>query len=295
MKALLYSLPIFFLLSSCVKNNPDPSWLEVLEWEVEANPNLTNEPASLHHNLTEAWVYVDNDLIGVFQVPFKIPLLLEGSKEVQIYPAMRNNGISATKKKYPFMEVYETTVDLVKNETVTISPVTRYKDETKFWIEDFEAPTFDIENSSTSLVTLQRVNDPSILVQSINGAYFGRISLDETNNVYSASTTANSNGTLNMPLPSGTDVYLEIDYYTTNNLVTGVLAINDNGVKDNPNVQINEQDPSTIKWKKIYIQLDEVVSLSTDATRFEISLNAILDSGDTYGEINIDNIKAVYF
>lgn len=295
MRALLYSICILLLSASCVKNNPDPSWIEIEEWTLEANPNIQNEPESLHHNITEAWVYVDNELMGVFELPVKIPVLKEGSKQVRIYPAMKNNGISATKKIYPFMEIYGATIDLVKNQTVTISPVTRYKDATKFWVEDFEDASPQIVNSTSSLTTIQIVTDPSILVPSINGQHFGRITLTTTNNVYSSSTTANANGVLNMPLPSGSDVYLEIDYYTTNNLVTGLLAISSDGSKDNPNVQINAQDASEIQWKKIYIQLDEVVSYSTTANRFEITLNAVLDEGDTQGEINIDNIKAVYF
>lgn len=295
MRALLYSICILLLASSCVKNNPDPTWIVIEKWTVEANPNIVDEPESLHHNLTEAWVYVDNKLMGVFELPVKIPVLTEGSKEIRIYPAIKNNGISATKKIYPFMEVYGATIDMLKNETVTISPVTRYKDATKFWDEDFEDSSPQIINSSTSLVTIQRVADPSILVSSINGEHFGRITLTAANNVYSASTTANANGVLNMPLPSGKDVYLEIDYHTTNNITTGLLAISSDSEKDNPNVQINAQDASGIQWKKIYIQLDEVVSFSTTANRFEITLNAVLDTGETEGEINIDNIKAVYF
>jgi hypothetical protein len=295
MRKLLYSLPVLFLFASCVKNNPDPAWIEILPWTVENNPNLGEEYQGSFHNFSNAWVYVDNDLMGVFELPVKIPVLKEGAKEIRIYPAILNNGISATKKIYPFVEVYASTVELVKNETLTISPVTRYKDATKFWIERFEDASVKIEESSISLANLQVVSSDPILVAEINEGSFGRISLNTTNNIFSASTTANANGTLEMPLPKGKEVYLEIDYYTTNSLVTGVLAIGDNGTKDNTNVQINAQDPSTIEWKRIYIQLDEIVSLSTEANRFEFSLNAILDEGETATEINIDNIKAVYF
>ena len=298
MRRLLYFLPLAIIFNSCVKNNPDPSWIEIGTWTVEDNPNLSVQFQGSHHNFSNAWVYVDNELMGVFELPVKIPVLKEGTKEIRIYPTILNNGISATKKIYPFVEVFAATVDLVKNETVTINPVTRYKDATKFWIEDFEQGSVQISSSSASLVNLQVINssDP-IFVPSVNGnaGHFGRISLNENYNVYSSSTTANANGTLNMPLPKGTDVYLEIDYHTTNSLITGVLAIGDNGTTDNTNVQINAQDPSTIQWKRIYIQVDEIVSLSTEANRFEFSFNALLDQGETATEINIDNIKAVYF
>jgi hypothetical protein len=86
-----------------------------------------------------------------------------------------------------------------------------------------------------------------------------------------------------------------MDYYTTNDFVTGVLGINSDGVAENPNVQINAQDESTVQWKKIYIELKTIVSGSTSADYFEHSFEAILGEGKTSTQINIDNIKVVYF
>lgn len=294
MKTSIYLLGALFLLNACVKNNPDPSWLEVTEWELVANPNAQYIPGVLTHNITDAWVYVDNNLIGVFEVPFKIPILLDGTREVEIYPTVRNNGISATKKIYPFLEAYVATVNLVKNETVTVHPVTQYKANTQFWIEDFEDTSYDIVDGNSTLATMVRTGDLSVLNTDVNGNFFGRISLDETLNKYIGSTTANNNGTLVMALPIGQEVYLEIDYHTNNNLTTGVLSISSaSGIIDNPYIQINAQ--AEVEWKKIYIDLRETVTAYPNSDYFEFSFNATLDEGETSGEINIDNIKAVYF
>lgn len=294
MKAFFPIALVLILFASCEKNNPDPVWIEINKWELEANPNLANEPSVLFHKITDAWVYVDGDLMGVFELPVKIPVLKEGLMKIRILPAVKNNGISATKKIYPFLVAYEETVNLQKNELATISPVTHYKDGCKFWLEDFEDPTFDVASGTNSLTDMTKESDPSVIDPTINEGAFGRITLNTAQNTYTGSTTANAFGTLNMPLPKGTDVYLEIDYHTTNNLVTGVLAISSNGITDNVNVQINAQKDGPF-WNKIYIQVDEIVSMSTSAERFEFSFNAVLDEGDTQGEINIDNIKAVYF
>ena len=40
---------------------------------------------------------------GIFEVPFKIPILKSGSVSIKVYPVVKNNGISATKKIYPFL------------------------------------------------------------------------------------------------------------------------------------------------------------------------------------------------
>ena len=295
MKVILSLFGLIFLLSSCIKNNPDPSWIQVNEWQLIVNPDAVDSAGVLSENITDAWVYVDNDLIGVFEVPFKIPVLVSGSKEIRIYPTIQNNGISATKKIYPFLEVYKITADLVQNEVLVINPTTQYDKDTKFWIEDFDGGTIEIEEGPASLVNIFTSSDPLVFDSEINGGEFGRVILDATNNIWVASTTANNFGTLVMNLPKGQECYLEIDYHTTNNVITGVLAISNSGqtVTDNPNIQINAQ--AEPYWKKIYIDLREVVSGSTSAEYFEFSFQAPIDEGETSGVINIDNIKAVYF
>ena len=286
-------LPYLFILG-CIKNNPDPSWISVSEWDLQVNPNSINPSGTgvLTSSITDAWVFMDGELIGVFEVPFKIPILDEGSHTLLIYPTVKNNGISATKKIYPFLEPYEINVNLVQNETVSINPVTRYFAGVKFWIEDFEDSVVEIADGPSSSVSLERTNDPSILNSSINEGYYGRVQLTSTNDNWIGSTVANSSGTLEMNLPRGKEVYLEIDYYNTNQLVTGVLAISSTGFPtDNVHVRLNAQNDGEVVWKKIYIDLREIVSASTNAQYFEFSFKALLDAGDISGEVNIDNIK----
>lgn len=296
MKRIFILFLPYLLLLGCIKNNPDPSWISVSEWDLQENPNSINPTGVLTENITDAWVYMDGELVGVFEVPFKIPILDKGNHKLLIYPTVRNNGISATKKIYPFLQPYEIDVELVQNETVSIDPVTRYYSSVKFWIEDFEDSVIEIADGTTSAVSIERTNDPSVLDAFINQGYFGRVQLDATNNNWVGSTIANNSGTLEMNLPRGQEVYLEIDYHNTNELVTGVLAISNTGVPtDNVHVRLNQQKDNEVDWKKIYIDLREIVSASTSAQYFEFSFKALLDAGDISGEVNIDNIKAVYF
>lgn len=289
MKKLLLFAVIGLLASSCVKNNPDPSWLEVTEWTLEAN-GLNNVEGELTHNFTDAWVYVDNKLIGVFEVPFKIPLLLSGNSEIKLYPTVHNNGISATKKIYPFVEPYIIDAELVKNQTLTINPVTKYYTQTQFQIWDFEdGGNIGFEETPQSLAHISQSNDPAIK-QWFNGNQFGRIDLDGTNYYWQASTN------INMTLPqNGAEVYLEVDYHNTSNIVTGVIAFESSNVVSNINVQMNAQDPSTVEWKKIYIDMKTIVSGSVNANYFRNSFEAILPDTLSTGQINIDNIKVVHF
>lgn len=287
MRSILSFILVGFLFSSCLKNNPDPSWLEVNTWTLEANTSAAMNPGELTHNFTDAWVYVNDKIVGVFEVPFKIPLLLEGNVNIKIYPAIKNNGISATKKLFPFTEVYEVNAELVQNQTLTLNPKTRYYSWTKFWIEDFEDASMQIENDPNSLTQITSANDASILKY---GNYYGHVTLTPTDSVWIAYTTEH------LVLPKGgKEVYLEIDYYNTNSVTTGVLAISPTEVKPNQNIKLNKQDSSTIKWKKIYIDIKEIVSYYTDAAYYQMSFQAYIEAGLGTGEICIDNIKVVYF
>jgi len=286
MRYLLFCAISLFILSSCVKNNPDSAWLEVNQWTLETNPNSQYPTGELTHNFTDAWVFINGKVIGVFEVPFKIPVLMTGNVNIKIYPTVRNNGISATKKIFPFVEVYEINADLVANQTLTLNPTTRYFDAAQFWVEDFEDAAIKIENDPNSLSSLIAGNDPVILKW---GNFYGQVNLNAIDSTWVGYTAGE------MYLPTFADVYLEIDYYNTNSVTTGLLAISSSSIKNNDNIQLNSQDPTEVKWKKIYIDLKELVSSSSSAAYFKQSFKAGLDSGDSDGLIIMDNIKVVYF
>ncbi len=287
MKKIVIFLTIVFVVLSCSKNNENPSWLLIQKWELQPT-NQTTVVGELTHNFSDAKVYVDNELIGGFELPCKIPVLKSGVSKISIYPVILNNGISATKKVYPFVEPYETNVNLLNSQVVELFPTTRYYENLNFWIEDFEDNFVNIETSPSSSATLVKSNDATI-ISSTNGNYFGRISLSTTANNWIANTTGQ------LILPAGKEIYLEIDYHNTSSLTTGLLRYSSTGVLPNPNVRLNKQVPGEVEWKKIYIELREVVSGSTNAEYFEISFDALLEEGVSDTEINLDNIKVVYF
>lgn len=286
MKLFYLFICLGFIFSGCIKNNPNPAWLEVNEWTLQANPNSTMYTGELTSNFTDAWVFVDDQIIGVFEVPFKIPILKSGSVNIKIYPTIKNNGISATKKIYPFMEVYELNTELVQNQTLTINPTTRYYENTIFWIEDFEDAGIKIVDDLNTVAHIESGNDPLILKYGNN---YGHVTLTSPESFWVAKT----NGQLVLP-KNGKEVYLEIDYYNTNSVTTGLMAATPSGNLGNSNVRLNKQDISSIQWKKIYIDLKEVVTYSQSASYFEVTFEAVFDAISSVGDIYIDNIKVVH-
>lgn len=275
---------LVFIINSCVKNNPPSSWLKVNKWELVSNPNLSNEEGELTHNISNAWVYVDDELIGVFQVPFKIPILKSGNVNIKVYPTILNNGISATKKIYPFLEVYEINTILKENDTTILNPVTRYKNSLNFWIEDFEDASLKILNDQNTLAKLEFDNIDSILKW---GNSYGKVILNEEDSTWAGFTNSF------LDLPRGKEVYLEIDYYNIYSVTTGLITVSPNEVKNNQYIKLNSQQLNNLKWKKIYIDLREIVSNSNQDAYFELSFLA--KNEQQSGFIIFDNIKIIHF
>ncbi|MNU94800.1 hypothetical protein D3C71_847890 [compost metagenome] len=202
-----------------------------------------------------------------------------------LYPAIRNNGISATKKIYPFVEAFENTMNLVEGETYTINPTTRYFTETKFWIEDFENSTVKITPDPISNASLSVENSSSVGPW----GYYGHVALNSSDSLWVGLSTDI------MYLPkSGAEVYLEVNYKNTNSILTGIISyINGNGT-DNPNISMNAQS-SDVVWRKIYIDLKDIVSNTPSSTYYKPYFRFLLDSGLSSSDVYIDNIKVVHF
>jgi hypothetical protein len=285
MKHLVLIIIATVLLFSCGKDNEAPAYLEVQEIVLEAAVNPSYNQGELTHNFSDAWVYVDGDLLGVFELPCKLPLNYEGTRKITIIPGIRNNGISATKLRYPFVEQHIEYVTLTRNETVTVQPKTRYYADLFFWIEDFEDAAVKIENTIYSKATLEKGSDPEILQY---GNYYGVVNLTPQDSLWDAVTTDLWN------IPKGRPVFVEIDYYNTNSLLTGLKAINAQGFNANPYILLNPQQTDQIVWKKIYLDFREIVGFSVNYNSFQFMLTAVLAEGTPDSFVCIDNIKLIY-
>jgi hypothetical protein len=279
---------LIFTLCGCVKNNPDPSWLRINEWTLVGNEELSGAEGELTENISEAWIYVDEKPLGVFQVPCKIPILKSGLSNIKIFPAIKNNGISATKKIYPFMEVFEVQQELRQNDTLILNPKTKYKTITNFKIYDFEQTNTLLEDDPN--YSLAKVQFGNIDLQSFNGNYYAKVILNQKDSVWKAYTTEQ------MQFTKGKEVYLEIDYYNSNSMLTGLIFVNNDGsVTNHPNIQLNAQNESNLSWKKIYIDLKELIASAPNGSNYLQSFQAFLNQGKTSSEVRFDNVKIIYF
>jgi hypothetical protein len=121
-----------------------------------------------------------------------------------------------------------------------------------------------------------------------NGFNYGKVILNTTDSIWVASTIDQ------LAIPKNKPCFLEVDYYNTNEFIQGFLAIGINGNVYQDNAGFNKQALNAVKWKKMYIELTELIGNSANGSNFIQTFKANLDSLQTETFICIDNIKIVY-
>lgn len=284
---LLLLVPALFLFG-CKKDDNTPAWLVI-----DSVTLTTDEPTEgvNTENISDVWVYMDNQALGVFDLPARIPVLAEGEHDFSFYGGIKVNGISATRDRYPFYNRVDQKLTLTKGQETSFTPNFSYKQNVQFQlIENFENVGHQFDKhftSDTDIVILTSSMYPDIVEYGNN---CGALYLDTADSLYRGETNTNLN------LPVGEDVYVEIDYMNTNSIALGVIAENSGGTGEHtPLVILNPQDSSSMVWKKIYINLKDDVSFEINATSFEIYLLSILDTDKTSSVVYLDNIKVLRY
>ena len=101
-KVLIILLIVVF--SSCKKDQfkaEIPSYIHIESIDLETD----SFEGSDSQNLTDAWVTMDGNFLGAFELPCTIPILSDGAHEFRVSSGIKANGISATRIIYPFFEI----------------------------------------------------------------------------------------------------------------------------------------------------------------------------------------------
>jgi len=270
-----------FVFSSCKKNSTTietPAYIHIDSIRLDV---LFAYQGSSSNKITDAWVYIDDQLIGAFELPVTFPVLMAGEHKIKIKAGIKINGIAATRTFYPFYTAYEQTINLSPEKIITLSPLVHYSSQTKFaWLEDFEKQSISltINNSDTILQKTKIATDV------FEGKVSGIVFLDATHTFFECISDTN------YVLPkNGDPVFLELNYKTNNQFRVGIYAHKPSG---NTQVEALIINPS-INWNKIYISLSSVLNGEQDATRFGIYIGMLKDQNVINSNLVIDNIKLV--
>ncbi len=271
----LFGLLLF--LYSCEPIEADiPAYMEIDSVKVSTNKSIqgTNK-----HNISDVWFNLDGSRIGVFEPPTRFPIIAEGNMPVSMYAGVLKSGIHDFREIYPFFKVIRDTFNFVNNEIINIVPVFEYKEETNFWIEDFEDPGMKFY-SDDSINYLSQIQDPS---NSDN--HLGYIYLPDTTDAFHIYTK------IEMEL-SNTPIYMEIEYQADEAFGIGVRLTKQGGGHENlsPFTIVKPTDT----WKKLYLNLAEQFSVNPSAVSYDIYIFFASEKNQE-AHFYLDNIKIVSF
>jgi hypothetical protein len=284
-------MAILMYLSGCDKFDGDqtiPSYLQVDSISFTCD---YSSQGTLDQNLVDIWVYVDDDLIGGFEMPATIPILSEGMHKLELRPGIKLNGISDTRAPYPCIEpiIYED-FTLIPDSTVKAGGTSTYMNNTQFvWMEDFEDPSLAIHEtaSSDTNITRTEASAPGAFIDE-NSQYSGISHLTTTRDFLElVSDDGNGQGFV---FDRGDFIFLEMNYKFDAPVLIGLyIELYTGTIEDRAFVVVNNSED----WKKIYINFTPIVNESVDAENFKIYFQAFLPAGDESASFMFDNLKLV--
>lgn len=238
-----------------------------------------------------AFLYVDYQLIGAFEIPRTIPVLASDSSIVTIRPGINKNGATYSRAEYEMAQAYETKVFLEPTKTTTINPSTIDKEKIEIpWNENFETSAISMQAKDTLSPQIEIVRQ----TRPGNTGYVGAIKIapsDTLSDIFEYEYYDS------MPIYfQGVASYLEFSYKSNEPFEVRLNAYK---------IQTSQLHDKTImyvfaspdEWNRIYIDFSTIVTdLGTGVfykPYFRIRRSGNLDAQDTIN-VCFDDLRIVY-
>lgn len=281
-KNIVYVILVMMAFVSCKQKAEEPSFLKIESFTVTTD-NITQ--GSAQQNISEAFVYINDQIVGVYHLPASIPLAISGSYSIKVFPAVVENAIASNPRySYTFLKAFDTTAVLTASKSITIKPTTTYQSTVKFvMIEDFEniLPLFG-KTTYNNIDTLLRDSLPADNIEPGHCALFdikdGYTMEYATRNEYS------------LPTSSSSETFVEINYRSDLPLAIGLFINEPTTIIKTGVVTLNAKET----WSKAYINITNVVSVHPLGTKFRLFIGALNTTGASK-KVFVDNIKLIHF
>ena len=237
--AYLFLLLLFF---SCEKDDTNDIPANIKINSITLDENSTE-------NITDAWIYINDQLQGVYELPALFPVLNIGSHKLRVRAGIKDNGISSSRIPYPFYGSYiQEEVEFLEHVEMEIIPTVSYLEGVTILTED---DGINIDETNYSDTILETIGD-------YNAGY-----LDSSLITFEIAT----NELEDLP-QAGAPVYLELDYKCNTEFLVGVYINYNPTVVKKEALWINPKED----WNKIYVNLTTIISEGINAPSFSVFL-----------------------
>lgn len=290
---------VIVLLSGCKKTDLTASYIYITADAFSINVSRYNdehntaydmdELASIaSQNFSDAWVFVNGQDIGTWELPCKIPILGTDSTELMIFPGLKMNGSSTSRPRYPFVSPYKAKLNLTASEVTELTSLPlQYATTTSFeFVENFNTDYNGVfHNSDSTTVNFDHIADPNNPTNRI-----GCISLEGDIDEFEV---ISKDINFNNVLPNY--VFLEMDYMCDVEDAEVYVTM----LIDKSTTSVTTEEPLVVaragsKWKKIYINLTQsVLRNQVYAINYRVQISGGR-ADETPVHFYFDNIKVIY-
>lgn len=272
------------LFSGCSVINPAeevPSYLHIDAISL----NAVGNQGSSTSKITDAWIFMDGNLLGGFELPCNVPILAEGNHQFVIKGGVKMNGVSTTRAIYPSWKGWEGTVSLSRGQKTTINPVVTYFSGIDFsgnWMLNFD-------QSGNSLIPEANSSGTIIVSDSASG-YEGKSGYIHLNN--NDTTFFVGSSSTGYIMPPTVDTWLEFDFKSDAVFTVGI----EETVNTFHRIAWLQVQPNS-SWTKIYIRLTDALtqaateSPSPASVPYKIYFAFANPSSQSESYLYLDNIK----
>ena len=291
MKNILFV--ILICLTGCQlidQPEPAPSFIKVDFFDFNIS---SSDQGSESEKITDVWVYLDNNLEGVYELPATIPLHYKGVHELKLYPGIKRNGIAADRKKYPFYTPYTLITELFPDSIIELNPETFYEENLFIRVENFEDSDHFFNSTSTSQLDLV------IIDQQENETFEGKSgAINMNSDHYFFEVRTNELDFNAFPKNLNIPAYIEMDYANNHPFEIGILH-KDASIPTYQKQALITLVPTfetgeSFKWNKTYLYISDATNFYTSATEFDLYISALNNDELEDIKIRLDNFKVIY-
>ncbi|MDR0364562.1 MAG: hypothetical protein LBH92_06065 [Bacteroidales bacterium] len=291
----IIAILLFLSITGCERFEGDqeiPAYLQIdtISLQVSsAYPWIT--PTS---QIVDAWIYVDDWLVGDFQLPCKIPILKRGECKLTVYPGVLMGQQSLQRRGYPFYTKHESVISLAEDSVTIMKNIsTTINDISDFILnETFEDVnlSFDTISAKDRTAMIERYATRELDLDSrLYGTYVGGVKLDDNNKGFMIMTKEAYDD-----LPFNKDLIVEIDYCCNHTFVVGLQYKYQNRIDRHDVLVLGAR--KEMEWNKAYVNMAPRVTQligNYKATDFKIYIRADLNEGEANALFYFDNIRFI--
>jgi hypothetical protein len=285
---------ILLPLSGCDKEKEKvPAYLHITACTLVSNPPTQGLNTS---DFTAVQVIINGQLLGNFEVPVNVPVLMQGTVAITLVPLIKENASVQSFKPYRVVDPFRDTIELVPLRTDTLKPVLQYRNNCKFvWIEDFDDQSLALVktgvNTTNDSLLILPMSSPGVDAPFSGSQYCGYIEMAPGPHVKILERSTFDQ----YSLPNlDRDVYVEMDVKTNTGIQIGIYADDGSTLIQTPVLAVFSTND---KWKKIYVNLKPETGFLSSSTKVRVFFAVFHDGAADASFVSktyVDNLKLLH-